>query len=74
MTAEIINLRRARKAKNRREAAAQAEENRAKFGRPKHERDVARAEQSMADRHLDALRRDQGPAEQSGKHSDEHES
>ena len=38
MSAEIINLRRARKAKQRREADARAEENRAKFGRTKAER------------------------------------
>ncbi len=74
MTAEIVNLRRARKAKGRREAEAHAEVNRAKFGRSKHERDVERAAQGLADRRLDALRRDQGPAGQAAEPSDEHES
>ena len=40
MSAEIINLRKARKAKQRRDAAARAEENRAKFGRTKAEREA----------------------------------
>jgi hypothetical protein len=58
MTAEIINLRRARKAKQRREAEVRAEENRARFGRTKHERETEHAEQGLADRRLDALRRE----------------
>ena len=58
MTAEIVNLRRARKAKQREEASATAAENRAKFGCSKHERERQRAEQSLTDRRLDALRRD----------------
>lgn len=58
MTAEILNLRKARKAKQRREAVAHAEENRAKFGRAKHERQAQQAAQDLADRRLDALRRD----------------
>ena len=35
MSAEIISLKRARKAKQRRAAATRAEQNRAKFGRTK---------------------------------------
>jgi hypothetical protein len=58
MTAEIVNLRRARKAKQREEASATAAENRAKFGRPKHQREKQRAEQDLADRRLTALHRD----------------
>lgn len=58
MTAEILNLRKARKAKQRRESEAHAGENRAKFGRTKHEREAQQAAQDLADRRLDALRRD----------------
>lgn len=63
MSAEIINLRRARKAKKRCEDQARAEENRARFGRPKHEREMARAEENLAVRRLDGLRRDRDPNE-----------
>ena len=58
MTAEIINLRRARKAKQRQVAADEASENRLKFGRTRHERETERAKQSLDERRLDALRRD----------------
>jgi hypothetical protein len=39
--AEIVNLRRARRAKARVEKEAVAAENRARFGRPAHERKLA---------------------------------
>ncbi|CAN1722950.1 DUF4169 family protein [Hyphomicrobium sp. 1Nfss2.1] len=58
MTAEIINLRRARKAKLRREAEVLADENRAKFGRSKHEREATRAEAELNARRLEAMRRE----------------
>ena len=58
MTAEIINLRRARKAKQRREAEVRADENRAKFGRSKQERQTTRAEAELNARRLEALRRE----------------
>jgi len=61
MTADIINLRQVRKAKQRREAEARAEENRAKFGRAKDERDTTQAKKDLADRRLDALRRETDP-------------
>ena len=54
--AEIINLRRHRKARMRADEAAQAEANRAKFGRTPAERAQARAEQAQRDRRLDAVR------------------
>jgi hypothetical protein len=60
MSAEIINLRRARKAKERRSAQARAEENRAAFGRTKRERTLTQAEQDLEARRLDALRRQRG--------------
>jgi hypothetical protein len=58
MSAEIINLRNARKAKERREAEARAEENRAKFGRTKAERTATHAEQELEARRLAALKRE----------------
>ena len=58
MAAEIINLRRARKNKQRVEAEKQAEENRATFGRSKHERKKTRAEAELNARRLEALRRE----------------
>jgi hypothetical protein len=50
MTADIVNLRRARKAKARTQADAAAAENRAKFGRPKAERDLRASEDQLAAR------------------------
>ena len=58
MAAEIINLRRARKNKQRHEAEKRAEENRATFGRSKHERKTTRAEAELNARRLEALRRE----------------
>lgn len=58
MTAKIINLRRARKAKQRQKAEAHAEENRAKFGRTKAEREATHAKADMELRRLDNLRRE----------------
>ncbi|MCP8937200.1 DUF4169 family protein [Alsobacter sp. SYSU M60028] len=43
MTADIVNLRRARKAKARADKDAQAAENRIRFGQPKAERSRADA-------------------------------
>ncbi|WP_072396989.1 DUF4169 family protein [Hyphomicrobium sp. CS1GBMeth3] len=67
MSAEIINLRKARKERDRAAKEKQAEENRAKFGRTKAERRRAEAEQDIAHCRLDAHRRgedddDSGPA------------
>jgi hypothetical protein len=58
MSADIINLRRARKAKERQAADKRAEENRAKFGRTKSERQMTTAEKEREGRRLDRLRRD----------------
>ena len=60
MSAEIINLRRARKTKQRRDADKQAAENRAKFGQSKAARAARDAEQDLEARRLDALRRERG--------------
>jgi hypothetical protein len=56
--AEIVNLKLARKRKARAEQDAVAEANRAKFGRTKAERDRQAAEKKMADRHIDAHKRE----------------
>ena len=56
--AEIINLRKARKAKARAEKEAEAAENRAKFGQRKEERSQSEAAKDLLDRKLDAHRRD----------------
>jgi hypothetical protein len=60
MTAEIVNLRRGRKARQRQDAEIKASENRAKFGRTKAERVQKDAETKRTDRHFDALRREPG--------------
>lgn len=53
MTADPINLRRKRKEKARAERAAEAAQNRARFGRTGAEKAQARAETDMAARRLD---------------------
>ena len=63
MSAEIINLRKARKAKQRRDAATRAEENRAKFGRTKAEREATGAEKERETRRLDFIHRQGGDEE-----------
>lgn len=57
--ADLINLRRARKAKALAEAAAKAAENRALYGRTKVERDRERLQAEQDRRRLDALKRDE---------------
>lgn len=56
MTAEIVNLRRFRKSKARAQKEAEAERNRAQFGRTKPERAIGTAEADRATRHLDGAR------------------
>lgn len=62
--AEIVNLRMARKARERARAQQEAAENRVKFGRTKaqKQRDAAEAEREA--RALDGARREQEPHEQ----------
>ncbi|HWK34974.1 DUF4169 family protein [Sphingomonas sp.] len=56
---EVVNLNRARKAKRRAEATAQADANRVAFGRTKAAKQAAAAEQDRAAKLLDgALRGD----------------
>jgi len=58
MTAEILNLRQARKARARTEAEAQAAANRAKFGRTKAERQRAQMDSARMEKHIDGAKRD----------------
>ncbi|MBV9569948.1 MAG: DUF4169 family protein [Alphaproteobacteria bacterium] len=51
---QIVNLRRARKAKTRAEVAAQADANRIKHGLSKHERALAKARKDNQNRIADA--------------------
>ena len=52
--ADIVNLRRARKAKGRAEKDRAADANRAKFGTAKSKRDLAKARADKAARDLDS--------------------
>lgn len=56
--AEVINLRMARKAKDRAEKARRADANRAKFGQAKADRKARRAETDRATRELDGKKLD----------------
>jgi hypothetical protein len=58
--AEIINLRKARKAKGRAEAEARAIENRIKFGRTKEEKRGVETAKRLDERRLEGHRRDDG--------------
>ena len=58
--AEIINLRRARKARGRADKAAQAQANRAAHGRTKADRLLAQAQAAKSASILDGARRDPG--------------
>lgn len=60
MSAEIVNLRKARKARDRLAKEKQAEENRVKFGRTKAERERLEADKSLTARWLDAHKRPGG--------------
>ena len=55
---EVVNLRRARKNRERSDAAAQAAVNRAAFGRTKAERDAIKAEAARRERTLNGAERD----------------
>ncbi len=56
--AEIVNLRRARKARDRAADKAEAEANRAQHGRTRTEKSATRAEIARRDRTLDGARRE----------------
>ncbi len=54
----VVNLNKARKAREQAKARAEASENRVKFGRPKAETTKSRLEAEKAARDLDGKRRD----------------
>jgi Domain of unknown function (DUF4169) len=56
--ADIINLRQARKDKARADKEARAAQNRVKFGRTKEEKRLAEAQERLAERRIEAHRRD----------------
>ncbi len=56
--AEIINLRAARKAKDRTAARGKGDENAAKFGRTRAEKDLEKARADKARRDLDGAKRE----------------
>lgn len=58
---DIVNLRRARKARERADAEALAEQNRIAFGRTKAERKQAEAEKALAERRLEGHRLSDDP-------------
>lgn len=58
MTADIVNLKQARKANTRADRSREADENRAKFGRSKADRQKSAVEKILAARKLDALKRE----------------
>lgn len=53
MSGDIVNLRHFRKSKARAEKETRAEQNRAKFGRTKAEKQLDKASKAAASRHLD---------------------
>lgn len=55
---DVVNLRRARKARNRTDAAAQAAEQRARFGRSPSNKRLDRALEEKRVRNLDSHRRE----------------
>ena len=61
---EIVNLRRARKERSRRDADGIAAANRAAFGRTRAEKDEQKAQGVLNERKLDAHRRDTGPSDE----------
>jgi hypothetical protein len=58
MTADLINLNKARKARAKQAAKAEAAQNRAKFGRPKAQSALDKALADKAARALDDAKRD----------------
>ncbi len=55
---EVVNLRRVRKEKTRKDAEAKADANRIAFGRTKVERELSEAEKVLAERRLEGHRRE----------------
>lgn len=67
MSGEIVNLRRARKTKQREAEADAATENRARFGQSKAQRALAANVEKLAARRFEAHRRENAPHESDGE-------
>lgn len=65
--AEIVNLRRARKARERAQEEATAAENRLRFGRTKTERKTEKAKEELRAKRLDQHRREPGRDDEAGR-------
>ena len=63
MTAEIVNLNKVRKARERANREREAHENRMKYGQAKSERTVFEAQQRKSQADLDGARREPGRPE-----------
>lgn len=61
MSAEIINLAKARKAKAREDKSVKAAQNRFKFGRSKADKSLEKAQQDQVVRRLDQSKLDKPP-------------
>ncbi|WP_428311996.1 DUF4169 family protein [Hydrocarboniphaga sp.] len=59
--ADLINFNKARKQRDKRNAEAQAAENRVRFGRTKEQKALEAAQALDAQRKLDQLKRDRDP-------------
>ncbi|MEJ8474715.1 DUF4169 family protein [Roseibium algae] len=68
MSADIINLRQARKKKSKAEQGAKADQNRALFGRTKAEKQLSQKSENLEAKRLDAhrLEASDGPSPEKG--------
>lgn len=55
---DVVNLNKARKARDKARKLDQAQENRVRFGRTKSEKDLAKAKTAQAERRLDEAKRE----------------
>jgi Domain of unknown function (DUF4169) len=58
MTAEVVNLRKFRKRKEREEREVTAQVNRAACGRPKSEKELSKAKRALEEKQLDKHKRE----------------
>ena len=71
MTADIVNLRQARKRRDKAARQAEADANRIKFGRTKHERDLARLTDAQSAKRLDGHLLEGTPGRTDGDEGDD---
>lgn len=56
---DVVNLNKARKARDKARKLDQAQQNRVRFGRTKAEKDLAKAKTAQAERRLDEAKREE---------------